>query len=322
MEIAPTAGCVFKGEFKLFEELAEAVVGWELDFCQLSPATGPFYLQQLAGPSVLISRAVIQAKFYQSGGAVPEYRTVSLVAPGYRHGIWRWCGQAVSYNSLLVMPEGGDFESVSLGAYDSLHLSLSTPLLQQVAQSEFGLTLHQLMPEGRCFCPDGGEALELLRSLLLKITNAPRGNQASSSLDPDHLLEYEMAFLVLSCLHGDRTGTSVDSNTKRAKALAAALALINAEPNQLSVKSLVAGTGVSRRTLENAFRDGLDISPAAFLKNLRLQKLSRALLRADGSSSRVSNILSANGFDHQGQCAADYKALFNELPSVTLKRLA
>nr|WP_262500963.1 hypothetical protein [Pseudohalioglobus sediminis] len=73
---------MIRAEFRLFEELAAQAVGWELDFCQFSRATAPFFLEQVAGSSVVISRAVLPARFYQRGAVAPGYRTVSLLASG------------------------------------------------------------------------------------------------------------------------------------------------------------------------------------------------------------------------------------------------
>ena len=73
----------------------------------------PFYLQQLAGPSVLVSRAYFAPGFYQMGGATPGCRTVSIMVPRSSESRWRWCGESVTAKSLVVMPVGGEFESVS-----------------------------------------------------------------------------------------------------------------------------------------------------------------------------------------------------------------
>jgi AraC family ethanolamine operon transcriptional activator len=103
--------------------------------------------------------------------------------------------------------------------------------------------------------------------------------------------------------------------------LAEALACLDTLPvGRVAVPELVCRLGVSRRTLEHAFRDGLDVSPAAYIKALRLQALSRDLLAAKTGSVTVSELMAEHGFDHPGQLAADYHQLYGELPSATLRR--
>ena len=49
---------MIRQHFGLFDEFAQAVRGWELDFYQLGKADAPYYLEQLAGPSIMISRGM------------------------------------------------------------------------------------------------------------------------------------------------------------------------------------------------------------------------------------------------------------------------
>jgi AraC family transcriptional regulator, ethanolamine operon transcriptional activator len=310
-------------QYALFEEFSEAVQGWDLDFCQLGKADAPFYLQQLAGSRVSISRAYLSPGFYQMGGATPGCRTVSVLVSRGGDGAWRWCGERVTQNSLLVMPVGGEFESISAPNLDSIHLAIPIPLLERVAQTQFALPLHQLMPDGRCFCPEGGQHLLVLRNLLQRLTLAPGAEYDDSQVWLTPQLEEEMAHLVLSCLAGSKAEMPRGPRSKRMKCLARAMeVLTSAEADQIEVAQLVTEVGVSRRTLENAFRDGLGVGPANFLKSRRLHRLNRSLLHADHSSTAVALLARQHGFHHQGQLAADYRALFGESPSITLRRPA
>ena len=305
--------------FDQFEELSGSVIGWELDFCQLSKSDSPFYLEQIAGSSVFVSRAYLPSSFYQRGSCAPGYRTVSILAFGSGPSSWRWCYENVTHDSMLVMPKGGEFESVSGPEFDSIHISLSIPLLERVAETQFGVSLRELMPDDRCFCPQGGVHLSSLRRILQQLTTGPQSATAQLKLTPT--LEVEMASVVLKCLDAGRARCPQGPRSKRMHTLARALDIIAAQDTaRLNIGNLVEQLGVSRRTLENAFCDGLGISPAAFLKAMRLQRLNRALLSADDESVRISELARSNGFNHLGQLASDYRAMFGELPSVTLGR--
>jgi AraC family ethanolamine operon transcriptional activator len=65
----------------------------------------------------------------------------------------------------------------------------------------------------------------------------------------------------------------------------------------------------------------LDLNPVKFLRALRLNAVRRALKQAAGSERvAVADIAARWGFWHLSHFSADYKAMFGELPSETLRR--
>ena len=77
--------------FPLFEQMAEAARGWDLDFQQLSASLDPCWLEQLSTAEMLYSRASFYSHFHQRGGPVLGFRTFALRAPRlYRFSlVWR-----------------------------------------------------------------------------------------------------------------------------------------------------------------------------------------------------------------------------------------
>ena len=76
---------------------------------------------------------------------------------------------------------------------------------------------------------------------------------------------------------------------------------------------------VSERTLEYAFKERYGIAPNTFVKRWKLNSIRRQLLAANPVETNISAVCQSFGFLHQSQFAADYKKLFAELPSETLK---
>ncbi len=72
--------------------------------------------------------------------------------------------------------------------------------------------------------------------------------------------------------------------------------------------------------MRNAFLERFGVSPKAYLQALRLNGVRRVLRRSDPLNSKVSNVANYWGFWHMGQFAADYRRLFGELPSDTLRK--
>lgn len=78
---------------------------------------------------------------------------------------------------------------------------------------------------------------------------------------------------------------------------------------------------VSRRTLQYCFEDVLGISPIAYLRTVRLNG-ARRHLREGMQGKSVGDIAGAWGFGNFSQFSCDYKKLFGETPSASLKAAA
>lgn len=95
--------------------------------------------------------------------------------------------------------------------------------------------------------------------------------------------------------------------------------LLENSDRAISIPELCTVFGISRRTLQYVFDRVLGIGPNAYLKILRLNGVRRDLLCRDRQVS-VQQAASDWGFWHYSQFAKDYRTLFDELPSATVKR--
>lgn len=87
-------------------------------------------------------------------------------------------------------------------------------------------------------------------------------------------------------------------------------------PSLLEVSKQV---GVSPRKLAYCFEHVLGMSPARYLKLLRLNAARRELRSMDPCETSVYDVAARWGFWHFGHFSADYKRMFAELPSETLR---
>ena len=78
-------------------------------------------------------------------------------------------------------------------------------------------------------------------------------------------------------------------------------------------------TGVSVRSIHNAFRSFRGYSPIAFLKSVRVARARERLLTA-GPQDTVTSIALECGFAHLGRFSADYRRRYGEAPRETLGR--
>ena len=86
----------------------------------------------------------------------------------------------------------------------------------------------------------------------------------------------------------------------------------------LSVEDLCMQLHLTPRTLQNHFRSVVGESPAEFLRAVRLNACRRRL-RASARGTTVQDVAAQWGFFHMGRFSHEYKAMFDELPSQTLR---
>ncbi|GAA2094448.1 AraC family transcriptional regulator [Streptomyces albiaxialis] len=102
------------------------------------------------------------------------------------------------------------------------------------------------------------------------------------------------------------------------RSLRAALAYIEANlAEPLSLDGIAGAAGCSPRTLSLAFRARLGLSPMAYVRNLRLDRIREDIL---ASADPVGTIAYRWGVSHLGRFAGEYRARFAELPSETAAR--
>ena len=77
---------------------------------------------------------------------------------------------------------------------------------------------------------------------------------------------------------------------------------------------------VSERVLRRAFQDTHGVSPSRYLRRLRLSEARSALLSAQDRMVTVTEIATLFGFAELGRFSVEYRAVFGESPSVTLRR--
>jgi AraC family transcriptional regulator, ethanolamine operon transcriptional activator len=88
--------------------------------------------------------------------------------------------------------------------------------------------------------------------------------------------------------------------------------------HSVTIEELCGAVSCSRRTLTRVFREAFDISPARYLRLRRLNQVRSWLRRADPAPN-VTGAATRFGFYELGRFAGDYRRLFGELPSETLR---
>ena len=162
-------------------------------------------------------------------------------------------------------------------------------------------------------------AVALLHAELSEAGSLLRAGIGVSELD---------VFLMTSLLYGHRStySAALREAGRGSDDLATRVAtgfIANHLDRPLSVAAVASAAGVSARTLQAAFRAELGITPTAYIRDRRLDRVRAEL--ADASSSAgttVTEVAHRWGINHLGRFAVDYRARFGESPSQTLRATA
>jgi len=301
-----------------FGEFAEATSGWALDWRQLDRGPLSARLQQVATPSVLVTRFLFNRKFHQRGTSPPGMRSFGIVSA--HSSPVEWNGREGSKNQVEVFPATDDYECVSHPEFRADGLSIPEDDIRSAAETLGLPDPLERLPEGPCFVESNPRRMEALRlsltglyTAVAKHVDVPLTEAASSDLE----LEIHSA-LVFALASGLDTDFSAPSPTVRSRALRQALDYIEANADSApTVRDICRASGASYRTLNYAFVERFGVAPKQYLQAVRLEG-ARKELRRKGPSARIADIANTWGFWHLGQFAADYRQQFDELPSETL----
>lgn len=90
--------------------------------------------------------------------------------------------------------------------------------------------------------------------------------------------------------------------------------------NNISIEDIEQAASISRNVLYASFKKHFGMPPTLYLKRQRLEGTRQEIL-SDNGNLHITNIAYDWGFTHLGRYAQEYKRLFNETPSDTLKRV-
>lgn len=290
--------------------------GVDMDVTQLDE--GPFEAEivQLKVRNVLASMITPNRRLRLRGDV--RFLTFSFLSAGSGPPSWR--GIPVKPGDVLAAKPGENFDFLVPPGVDAICISATTGDTEVALRYLGGPILaKKLVNTDRPIACDP-TAIRSFRSWLIERFR-DLGGDASIRLGPALELEREFLRRLAACI---RDGAPASDRAARASKRIVAVQRVEehllrdlAIPRNVNELCRIAET--SRRTLEYAFREYFGTSPKRFLKALRLNAARNDLLRASRKSTTVGEIASGWGFLHMSQFAVDYRRMFGEKPSATLR---
>ncbi|MCP3668125.1 MAG: AraC family transcriptional regulator [Gammaproteobacteria bacterium] len=316
--MAVDANVLTAKQFNSFEELAEIALGWNADFRQLSLETSNSKIFQARVGSMLVSNARFGCHVDQCGSTPAGMRTFAILdadcPPIY------WFGHLVQQDVLLLFPAHQEIHAHSRPGFGVTTFAIPELLLADFFARNTGLQLDKVLGFGECIVPAPSPLLTKVRSLLRKaeVLSLNR-DKLATQLGLYEEIQNEILFFLLD-IFGNMEEREKSMRAPNIRSFQHLLKFIDANADtSLSVTELGRIANLSERTIRNLFQRELCMSPKSYLKGQRIYRAHRDLWHGDPSHKLVSDIANKWGFWHMGQFAADYKKLFGELPSDTLK---
>jgi AraC family ethanolamine operon transcriptional activator len=295
-----------------FDEQATLLEGWHQHYAQLSSGCFKGAIVELLFDDIhLFAESTSQALF-QSGKLEDGVCAVGIPMQAGENGTF--CGEAMRPDAAHIFSgtEGFEFYSPSrltMGGIVAPESALPSWLRDNKPMADRA-RLKSVSPK---IMREAGEFLSLVFGLC---------KQHPALLQSENF-RCQLREGVLSCLidilDDGETPRTTDGATphKRWHIVRQAREYLHGSQDaSVGIEQLCRELGVSRRTLQYCFQEQVGMNPVAYLRAQRLNGVRQMLKE----SHPVTEAATAWGFWHFGHFSQEYKKLFGELPSDTLRR--
>ena len=308
-------------QYKLnnMETFAELVRAWDLDFRQLDCGKFQVDLFQVFFKNLQFSHTRLNRKINQQGSPPKTHWTFSIfddLAGPFKHQ-----GNELSPNDIMVFSPGSEIDCLSENGFSMFTFAISENDIDSVSRT-MGIpeVMDSIKHSDRITCKPF--EIQRLRQHLNRFSTALRSSELKFK---DCLISPELEFnipkrLFETLITGHKRKNNPPSKLRN-YALRHALECIEMSTGEnITVQGLCNVSGVSVRTLEYAFLEHFGITPKVYIRGFRLHCVRKKLIQGESSNIKISEVANHFGFWHMGQFARDYKNIFHELPSETLKK--
>lgn len=301
-----------QGQTRDFDEQATLLQGWNQRYAQLSPGRFRGAILELLFDDIHLFMESTSHALYQSGKLGEDAIAVGIPLRATGHGLF--CGSVLAGGAAPVFSGRDGFEfyspdQLTMGGMVASRASLAEWLPERVLDELEGAAhLKKASPQ---ILAEAGRFLHTVFDLCRR----------SPGLQQSAAFRRRMRDSVYACM-ADVLTDRVDperglSAGRRATVVRQARDYIDAAGDeQVGIEDLCRELKISRRTLQYCFQEALGMNPVAFIRARRLNQVRHLLKEVDS----VTEAATALGFWHFGHFAQEYRKLFGELPSDTMRR--
>lgn len=292
--------------------------GWDLRYDQLDRGRFEGGFTDIRWPGVQLFVERTSRRLRQRGQLMPDSCGFGLLLGGDGSA----CVDGLQAGTgTLMMCDAAELDVCTPADCTLAGMVVDAGVLRQAADRMSGVVLPLKPGSLRSITPPA-ERLAPWRDLLLATVRAVADRPAL--LDDEALrqrLHDDLLAGLIDAVAASRHDEGAERAGQRKRVVERACELMMSRPDEPpSLLDICSRVGASPRKLGYCFRDVLGLSPALYLKTVRLNAARRELSRADGAVPVVYDVAARWGFWHFGHFSTDYKRHFGELPSETVRR--
>ena len=304
-----------------FDEFADSISGVAGRFVPTARSVGDWWIERVRVDRTDVQQLQVGSATTFAGDGTADSMTIGI--PMTDPAAIRIDGQSLTDGTFIIVRHNQPFTSSTrqLARWSAVTVPLDA-LQGGALRSE----LAQLIAEPS---PGGSRAQtqrELLDSMRALITRICSDNEMVSIVDPAAAMTAQDEVLNALARAAEVSSRASDRHigrpqVSRTRVIARCLELIDASEGQpLFIDDLCNATQVSERTLRNIFQEFFGVGPMRLLKVRQLREIRSALLRGDPVTDTVTRIAARFGVWDFSLFARNYRALYAEAPSETLRR--
>lgn len=295
--------------------MSVAIQQGALEHVQLQPG---FFKGQIAHTASTDSRVdwgAYTLSLLARGDLSADMVTIAVAVQG--QGDWRVHGRDAMSGDIVVFPERGELLAVLPPQAQWLSVQIPRERLEAAGLSVRNGVAHRLS------CGTSPELQRTLAELRPVLASSPElythDNHAVAHAH-DQLVAALLSQLARPSQAGD-AGAALSPGERWHVVRRAEQYLQECGDPSVRIEDLCTAACTSLSRLERAFRETFGVGPRRYLTLRRLAAVRRELLRR-GEQTSVTEVATRWGFFHLGRFSQDYKTLFGETPSQTLRHLS
>lgn len=227
--------------------------------------------------------------------------------------------QEVVPGDVLVLPASAEADSIYGGAASYATISLAPSDLTSVLGGEDHLTDSAFWNRRSVRHGNPRTHQQIKRRLAGMTSNFERMAAGASVQAADFLRREIIEDFLTSFIDTSSPGRN-SSRYTRARLVYEVENYVDAAGGRpIHISELCSALKVSRRSLQRAFTETLNMGPITYLRRRRLSAIHEILKRSDPAMVNISQVALEHGFPEPGRFAAYYRSLFRESPSETLR---